>query len=177
MGKGFFKSLFIAGVPFGVIMGVILGVTCIALPIKWTLIIGISAGVISGLAFGLAISIFIQKQTKKFKSMAAEVTNGKEVIMDGGANHFKGAEGVGGWIYLTNEEFIFQSHSFNIQNHKLVIPVENITKVTLATTFGIIKNRLHIEMADGTTEKFVVNESKKWQSKINNVCNELVTSK
>ena len=43
------------------------------------------------------------------------------------SQHFKGAESVGGWLYLTEDELIFISHNFNIQKHKIAIPLNQIS--------------------------------------------------
>ncbi|EPY2283681.1 GRAM domain-containing protein [Clostridium sporogenes] len=99
--------------------------------------------------------------------MSSEVTNGKNVIMDGGANHFKGAESVGGWLYLTSEELIFKSHAFNVQKHETVIPLNQIVEAKAVSTLGFIPNGLHIIINSGTIEKFVVTNRKTWVKKIN----------
>lgn len=153
MNKDFYKTFFYAGVPFGIIMGLFFG--------------DIVFGIISGLLFGLLLSTFAQIQKKKFKKISADVTNGKNVIMDGGANHFKGAESVGGWLYLTSEEVIFKSHAFNVQKHETVIPLEQIVEVKTVSTLGLIPNGLQIVTSGGIIEKFVVTKRKTWVQKIN----------
>ncbi|EJE7234751.1 hypothetical protein FC820_00790 [Clostridium sporogenes] len=160
MNKDFFKTFFSAGAPFGIIMGLFF---CISNDISS----GIVMGVISGFLFGLVLSVFVQIQKKKFKKISSEVTNGKNVIMDGGANHFKGAESVGGWLYLTSQELIFKSHAFNVQKHETVIPLNQIVEVKAVSNLGFIPNGLHIVINSGTIEKFVVNNRKTWAKKIN----------
>lgn len=160
MNKNFLKVFFTAGVPFGTIIG-------LGFAIFNGIYSGIVSGVISGLLFGLGISAFIQIQAEKFKKIKSEVTNGKKVIMDGGANHFKGAEGVGGWLYLTSEEIIFKSHAFNVQKHETVIPLDRIVEVKTVSTLGFIPNGLQIVINNGIIEKFVVNTRKVWVKKIN----------
>ena len=99
---------------------------------------GIMMGTISGILFGLLMSIFVFIQKKKFRSIGLEITKGQEILYDGGANHFKGSVGVGGWLILTREAVIVKSHNFNFQNHILKIPlteireVKGINKITFA---------------------------------------------
>lgn len=158
--KEFIKTLLMAGVPFGVIMGVFYSFSNGVYG-------GIFGGVLSGLLFGLLLGIFALIQKRKFKKTSFEITNGKSIIMDGGANHFKGAEGVGGWLFLSPDELIFKSHSFNMQNHQTVIPLKQISKVETILTLGLIPNGLHITTHDGNKERFVVNNRKVWVKRIN----------
>lgn len=160
MKKDILKTFFLASVPFGITMGLVLGIFngfCY----------GISSGIIMGFLFGIGISTFVQIQKKKFVKIKADVTNGKTVIMDGGANHFKGTEAVGGWLYLTSEDIIFKSHGLNIQTHRTVIPLDQIIDVKAVSMLGFIPNGLQIITKSGTNEKFVVNNRKTWVNKIN----------
>ena len=109
--------------------------------------IGIIAGAAAGLAFGLAVGVFLAIQERKAKAARSEITQGKSVIMDGGANHLKGAEGVGGWLYLTPDEVIFKSHKFNIQVHQTTMPLDDIEEVRAVRTVGLIPNGLQIGRA------------------------------
>lgn len=155
------KTFFSTGILFGIIMGVFLGIFNGVYG-------GIVGGVITGSIFGLIITLFIQIQKKKFKRIGSEITNGKNIIMDGGANHFKGAEGVGGWLYLTPDEIIFKSHAFNVQAHQTIIPLDKIAEAKAVLTAGFIPNGLLIKTKDGNMERFVVNNRKTWVQKINN---------
>lgn len=163
MVKGFFKTLFITGGLFGFFMGSLFGI------MTQSLLVGFILGIITGLAFGITLSIFVQRQSVKFQGMREEVTKGKPVVMDGGANHFLGAEAVGGWIYLTSDEMIFISHAYNVQKHQLNILLEQIVSVKSDTTLGLIKNRLQIETKDGSIEKFVVNNLRDWIKQLNHM--------
>lgn len=166
MEKGFLKTFLSAGVPFGIIMGLYKGVLN-------GLYSGIIFGILTGILFGIAISIFLQYQKKNFKKISSDITKGKIIILEGGANHFKGAEAVGGWLYLTSDEIIFKSHAFNFQAHQTVIPLEQVVNVKTVATLGLIPNGLQIIINNGTIEKFVVNNRKKWIEKINNTISSL----
>ena len=145
------KTFFLAGIPFGIIMG---------------LFVGIIAGIILGFLFGLSISAFVTIQSKKFTRNSSLITDNKNIIMEGVANHFKGAESVGGWLCLTEKEIVFKSHNFNIQKHKTVIPLNQITEVKTSSTLGFVPNGLQI-ITNSSIEKFVVNKRKDWIRKIN----------
>lgn len=160
--KVFFKNLFTVGAPFGIIMGIFF-------VISEGLLIGIISGIFAGLLFGFAMSSFVQIQSKKFKKIGAEVTKGKTIIMEGGANHFVGKVADGGWIYLTSDEIIFMPHKYNVHKNQVVIPLEQILNIKSVASLGIIQNGLQIENKNGTIEKFVVNNVKNWITKINDI--------
>lgn len=153
------KTFVFAGTPFGILMGAFVGIIN-------NISVGIIAGAICGLLFGLFISAFVSIQSKSFKKNLSAISGDKEIVMNGGANHFKGNESVGGWLCLTKEELIFKSHNFNVQKHQTVIPLSQITDVKTSLTLGIVPNGLKI-IANGDVEKFVVSKRKEWIKKIN----------
>ena len=153
------KTLMKAGIPFGCVMGLFFGII-------GGLLIGVISGIISGLFFGLILGAFMEWQKKKFNKQGLEVTGGKPIVYNGGANHFLGSEGVGGWMFLTDDELIFKSHSFNFQNHKTVILLSQIDKVIGTKSLGIIPNGLLIIQKNGQSDKFVVNNRRNWLEKI-----------
>ena len=88
-------------------------------------------------------------------------------IFETAANHFSGAESVGGKLYLTQNALIFVSHKLNIHNHELTIPIVEIADLELSNNLGLVPNGLTVHTKSGTTEKFVVNKRKVWIEKIN----------
>lgn len=158
--KEILKVILYAGVPFGLVMGLFTGITN-------GLSKGILGGIFSGIIFGLVLSLFTQYQRNKFRKNSSEITMGKTILLDGGANHFIGREGVGGWLFLTPDEVIFKSHKFNVQNHKTIIPLSEIAEVKAVATAGFIPNGLHIIDKAGHVERFVVNNRKVWIQKLN----------
>lgn len=119
-----------------------------------------------GVTFGFFLSIFVFFQTKGFKRLKHEIVGDSNLIFDGGANHFMGKESVGGWLYLTDKELIFKSHSFNIQKHTSVIDINQIAEVKPSLTLGIVPNGLNI-ITTKSEERFVVFDRKIWIQKIN----------
>jgi len=157
------KNVFLTGVAFGIGMAIFFSFET---GIKH----GIIAGAIAGILFGIVVSIFMAHQTKKFQKNRPIIEN-ENIIKDGPANHFKKIEGVGGWIYLTDKKFIFKSHSFNIQRHESVIPIQEIKEAKAVLTMGLIPNGLQIITVNGNRERFVVNGRKDWVNKITELKN------
>ena len=72
-------------------------------------------------------------------------------------SHKKGWERVGGKLFITNNELIFKSHKFNIQNHEQVFDLAKISDV-----FTPDSKRLSFEYM-GKREKFILEEPEKWK--------------
>jgi hypothetical protein len=93
-----------------------------------SIILGLFAGILSGLLFAWMIRLFM---SSKFfaKATKIETEADENILFETPANHFKGAEAVGGKLYLTNRRLVFKSHKFNIRNHQLVLNISDIQKV------------------------------------------------
>lgn len=72
------------------------------------------------------------------------------------ANLFRGMEGVGGKIDVTNERVIFKAHSLNVQRQPLEIRISEIAHVGKRSTWGLIPNGMEIATRKGETYKFVL---------------------
>ncbi len=157
-GSQFFKIMLLTGIPFGLVMGLF-----------WSFLYGSTSGIvmgsIAGVLFGAMMSVFSRYQKKKFE-MERPSFAGEDLVKEGGANHFRNIEAVGGWIYLTDKRLFFRSHSINVQRHELSIPLEKISEAKPCRTLGIIPNGLEIMTTDGDKEKFVVDDRKEWSRKI-----------
>jgi hypothetical protein len=157
-GAKFLKSMLLTGVPFGLFMGIF-----------WSILngwkSGVFMGVFTGVLFGIVMSAFAAYQKKKFQR-ERPLAPDENLVKEGGANHYKKIEAVGGWMYLTNKGLIFRPHSINIQREELSIPLQEISEAKPCMTFGIIPNGLEIKTIDGKTEKFVVEDRKDWAEKI-----------
>ena len=115
----------------------------------------------AGLPFGIAMGLFGAYQRKRFLAMDL-VPADETLIHQGGANHFVGIEGVGGWLYLTDKALRFKSHEVNIQRHELTIPVCDIVEAVPCRTAGIFPNGLRVTTRDGRCERFVVSGRRQW---------------
>jgi hypothetical protein len=151
------RDSFYAAVIFAVVFGII-ETYMVSIPFA-----AITAP-IGGVLFGVFIYFFAGSKT------VAKQTNinsdGEELILSGRANHFKGAEAVGGKLYLFKDRVEFKSHGFNIQNHQQRIDIASITTVTFYNSLGIIPNGLQITTDHDVVEKFVINSRKRWKEEI-----------
>ena len=118
-------------------------------------------GTIGGLLYGWMMNKF---STSKMlaNSTKIETDPGETIIYEGLANHFKGIEGVGGKLYLTDKRLVFKSHNLNIQNHELSIMLRDIQKAETYKPLHLSSNGLCVETVDGVVEKFVVENAEKW---------------
>ena len=153
----FLKMTFFTGVPFGLFMGLFLS-------FKNGISLGIGLGLASGLSFGLLLAAFATWQGSRFERKAPSL-DGEQLLKQGPANHFRGWEGVGGWLYLTNKRLLFLSHSVNIQNHALSMPLTEIEEIQTCSTAWIIPNGLRIVTAQGV-ERFVVEGRRRWLEEV-----------
>ena len=91
----------------------------------------------------------------------------ERLVKEGGANLQRGAEAVGGHLYLTNLRLIFESHAFNVQTGSTEISLASIQAMTLCWTkflgsIPIFPNSLAVTTADGAAYSMVLNNRKEW---------------
>ena len=122
-------------------------------------------GLVAGALFATLMRWFAARQTKRF-SVDPPDFDGAPILFEGPANHFKGAEGVGGYLWLTSGQLFFQSHRFNIQNHECRMPLSEIADVEATKTLGLIPNGLLVRLITGTQERFVVDKNREWAAKV-----------
>jgi hypothetical protein len=72
------------------------------------------AGLLTGLLFSSSMTYAAKRLVKK---IIVDIADNEIIVKEGGANHFRGKEGVGGKLVLTDRRLIFKSHKFNIQNN------------------------------------------------------------
>ncbi len=163
------KTRFRAGLYFGIVMSIFfIGFDFIQSDqtsnkeIIRIIISGLVAGAVAGFLFGWSIGWFANSKAVA-NSTKIELDTDETVAFETGANHFKGMEGVGGKLYLTNKRLVFKSHKFNIQKHTLSINLDEIINVERIKTAGIINNGLRVTHQD-KQEKFVVEKAGGWVS-------------
>lgn len=91
---------------------------------------------------------------------------GEQTIKEGPANHWRGAESVGGHLWLTTSRLYFKSHGLNVQTHEVSFPIWQINSAETSSTLGVVPNGLTIVLQDGRQERFVVNDRDDWVAKI-----------
>jgi hypothetical protein len=129
---------------------------------------GIFFGIFMGIGFPYVTQKFGTKFTSKIgKNIKPELAQDENIEIEGPANLFRGMEGVGGKLFLTNKKVVFKSHKINIQKGQTDILYENITEIIKRKTAKIIDNGIRIKTNGGNEFDFVVNEREKWIEKLN----------
>lgn len=122
---------------------------------------------IGGLIAGLLFATIMQYTAKKiFKKVIIETADSENIIKEGGANHFKGKEGVGGKLVLTDKRLIFKSHKFNIQNHQDNFDLRQVEKLQATKTLKFLENGLTLELVNNDRHKFIVDDPTDWIEQI-----------
>jgi len=125
-------------------------------------------GIFMGLGFPYLFQKFGTKYASKLgKNINPELTQDEQIETEGPANIFRGIEGVGGKLFLTNKKVIFKSHKLNIQKGQTDINYTNISELIKQKTAKLIENGIRIKTNDGKEFDFVVNEREKWIEKLN----------
>jgi hypothetical protein len=153
----FLKTTIFAGVPFGLFMGLFFTVQSGSF-------FGFGRGLAAGLLFGLLLAAFAAWQGSRF-TLETPSLEGEDLLKQGPANHFRGWEGVGGWLYLTDKRLLYRSHRFNVQNHELSMPLGEVVEVQTCLTAWVIPNGLRVVTTQGT-ERFVVEGRRSWLEEI-----------
>ena len=162
------RNRFRAGLSFGIAMAVFFILQTLLVNDKQatnqtikSIALGLVAGAISGVLFGWLMGLFAKS---KFVTQTTKIETDPDehILFETPANHFKGIEGVGGKLYLTNKRLVFKSHKLNIQNHQLSIQLIDIKNVDRFKTLGLVNNGLSVITIDDKTEKFVVEQVENW---------------
>lgn len=129
-------------------------------------------GIGFGLIFGLSFPFIMYKLGSKFSSKSSlqiipNLENNEKVEIEGPANLFRGIEGVGGKIFLTNKNLIFKAHKINIQTGQTNIEYDSIKEILKRKTGGLFQNGIRIVTDNNSKFDFVVNKRDLWIEKIN----------
>lgn len=158
------RWVFFAAVAFGIASGIVLGI------VTGSGYYGFHGGFLAAFVTG-----FVTKRALGVRAPAPQrvpsahdmgFDPGEPVLHAGPANHFKGLEGVGGKLFLTDRRLRFRSHAFNVQTHDESYPLASIRSVEPSRTLGIVPNGLLVRLADGRTERFVVLRRSEWLSRL-----------
>ncbi|HMA69528.1 MAG TPA: GRAM domain-containing protein [Candidatus Mcinerneyibacterium sp.] len=155
------NKYFLLGVYFGLILTVIY-------TLMTNLLVGLLMGIIAVPFFGLFMFLVFYIFKLRFEKEREKL--GSKVLKDGPANHFNSIIAIGGWLFLTDDNLVYKSHSMNLKNNKFEIPLNEIKSLEKSKTFGFISNGLKI-IIDDKEETFVVNEPEKWIEKIEKTIN------
>lgn len=128
-------------------------------------------GIGFGLLFGIGFPFINEKLAGKFSKKVGvkikpNLETEEEIEIEGPANLFRGIEGVGGKIFLTNKKLIFKSHKINIQKGQTDIEYVDIKEIVKRKTAKLIDNGIRIITKNGKEYDFVINERDLWFEKI-----------
>ena len=129
-------------------------------------------GIFFGLFMGIGVPYVLQKFgigiiSKIGESITPELSEVEKIEVDGPANLFRGIEGVGGKLFLTNKKVIFKAHKINIQKVQTNIDYLDIKELIKRKTYKFINNGMRIITKEGRKYDFIVNEREKWIEKLN----------
>ena len=156
--KNFLISAFLFGISFSVVCALIYG------DILKAFVLGISAGIL----FGILMTLFVMYISKKMNIFRAKLAEEHDIFFEGGANYWEGKNSLGGWLFLTESDLYFVAHKYNKTTKEIIIPYADIRMVSRSHKMKSIE----ILCIDGRLEAFVVNERKKWISKLNEKIND-----
>lgn len=99
--------------------------------------------------------------------MKTPLLSGETPVKDGGANLQRGIETVGGWLYLTNQRVVFESHAFNVQTGVTGIPLASISGIRKCWTkflnlIPLFPNSFGITTNEGDEYRFVAFGRQAW---------------
>jgi hypothetical protein len=93
--------------------------------------------------------------------VSINLTANESLLRESRATHWKGFEGVGGKLFLTNRRVYFKSHFFNVQTHEQSISLQDIIRLE-AKHSDFISSKLSIFLRDGSKEVFYIPKRKQW---------------
>ncbi len=80
----------------------------------------------------------------------------EELLGKFAVNLWRGLEGVGGRLLITNQRLMFEAHKLNLQRKPLAIPMSEITEAFPSKSLGLFSNGLTIRCRSGDEYRFVV---------------------
>lgn len=103
--------------------------------------------------------------------MKTELRPGEDIVKEGAANLQRGAETVGGRLYLTGQRLVFEAHALNFQSGVMVLERQGIRSARPDWTrlFGrvpLLPNALVIGTSDGEEHRFTVFGRQDWVAAI-----------
>ncbi len=127
--------------------------------------LGMEMGLIAGLLFGppwaWVMRMFANRFNSKHKVERPDFGS-ESILVEGPANHFKGIEGVGGYLWVTDARVHFRSHSVNFQNHEWTCPLSKIQDARATKTVGLFNNGLRLKTFSGKEHRFTVYDNRGW---------------
>jgi len=125
-------------------------------------------GVTGGVLIGGSIYFFFAPTEKRGLGTEhkGELENGERIVMQEGASHIIKGEDVGGMLFLTDKSLIFQSHTFSLRKHQLILPLKELADVEVAELYGHVKSGIKVTMTSGQMEKFRMKSFERWAERL-----------
>jgi hypothetical protein len=103
--------------------------------------------------------------------MKIDLHSNEKLIREGAANLQRGAETVGGKLFLTDKRLFFQSHSLNVQTGPTEISLSQVRGTRLCWTkflnlIPVFPNSLAVDTNAGVEYRFVLFGRTEWASAI-----------
>ena len=103
--------------------------------------------------------------------MKIDLHSNEKLIREGAANLQRGAETVGGKLFLTDKRLFFQSHSLNVQTGPTEIPLSQVRGTRLCWTkflnlIPVFPNSLAVDTNGGVEYRFVLFGRTEWAAAI-----------
>lgn len=135
----------------------------VATPLK-ALMVGFTGGILVG---GSVFFFFAPNQKPGLGTEhKGELENGERIVMQEGASHLIKGEDIGGMLFLTEKSLIFQSHTFSLRKHQLVLPLEELADVEIAELYGHVKSGIKVTMTSGQIERFRMKSYERWNARL-----------
>ncbi|WP_223442294.1 GRAM domain-containing protein [Polaribacter litorisediminis] len=153
------KQITLLAVSTTVLYGLILYLLNTAQSIEMVIIQAVIYGVSMTLFFIFLFPWFMKKFVgKRIDNIKPELLENEKIEEEIFANIFRGLEGVGGKIFLTNERLIFKSHSLNIQKGQTNIKYSDIVEVEKRKTMKTVDNGIKVITKEKKEYCFVIND-------------------
>ena len=161
--KGRFQSTLLAFLVFALVMG------AYTTFVSKSIAIGIVLGLISGAVFAL-LMLLLTVVFKRFRMFGLKDIKGwapDEVeVRSGLANMMRHGLGEGGMLFLTNKRLRFCSHRAGVEVADHSFPLATIASVASCRTLGLVPNGLLVQMSDGRSARFVVDDRTGWHKAV-----------
>ena len=119
-------------------------------------------GAAYAILFGITMEIFKKARARKFKQVKLEIAQTSTILFNSAAILMTGTKPAEGWLFLTDENFIFRPRKFNsLQNPELIIPANSIQSVEK------FKLRGFNIVANNVSYKIMADNRNKWLNLIN----------
>jgi hypothetical protein len=125
-------------------------------------------GVTGGILIGGSVYFFFAPSQKPGlgNDHKGELENGERIVMQEGASHIIKGEDVGGMLFLTDKSLIFQSHTFSLRKHQLILPLDEFADVEIAELYGHVKSGIKVTLVSGQIEKFRMKSFERWAERL-----------